>query len=245
MNLVLDIGNTNKKIALFGEDGTIRTFIQHPEISLKILQKFDLDHPGIESCILSSVTETPEPVKTFLKDHYRFIELTEKTPVPILNRYTSPETLGKDRLAAAVGGALIFPRQDILVIVAGTCITYNLVTSENEFLGGAISPGMNMRFQSLHTFTGKLPLVSFKEFPEIPGSDTEQSILSGVIHGIACEIEGFTGLYKEKHPDLRIILSGGDLHYFDKRLKISIFAFPNLVLHGLHQILLFNVENAK
>lgn len=241
MNLILDFGNTNKKIALTDSSGTIKKIENQNEITLKAIKTFVNENPGIESCILSSVIRHPSSINSFLKKNFRFLELTEFTPLPVVNRYRTPKELGKDRLAAVAGGASFFPCKDLLVIVAGTCITYNLITSGNEFLGGAISPGLNMRFQALHTFTGKLPLITFKEFDNPVGTNTEQSILSGVINGIVSEMEGFALLYKKKYPGLKIILSGGDLNYFDNRLKINIFAVPNIVLLGLHQILTFNV----
>ncbi len=241
MNLILDFGNTNQKIALTDSSGTIKKIVNRKEITLQVIKSFVDENPGIEGCILSSVTRHPSSINSFLKKHFRFLELTESTPLPVINRYRTPKELGKDRLAAVAGGASFFPCKDLLVIVAGTCITYNLITSGNEFLGGAISPGLNMRFQALHTFTGKLPLITFKEFDNPVGANTEQSILSGVINGIVSEMEGFTLLYKKKYPGLKILLSGGDLKYFDNRLKINIFAIPNIVLLGLHQILTFNV----
>lgn len=240
MNLILDFGNTNKKLAITDSSGTIEKLEIRKDISLPAIKTFAEKNPGIDSCILSSVIRYPSSINTFLKKHFRFIELTESTPLPVINRYRNPVGLGKDRLAAVAGGSSFFPCQDILVIVAGTCITYNLLTSANEFLGGAISPGLNMRFQALHTFTGKLPLIAYKDFDDPIGTNTEQSILSGVVNGIVSEMDGFAVLYKKKYPRLNVILSGGDLKYFDNRLKISIFAIPNIVLLGLHQILTFN-----
>jgi type III pantothenate kinase len=241
MNLILDLGNTNKKLAITDSSGTIIKLEILTDISTPAIKTFVEKNPGIDSCILSSVIRHPSSINTFLEKHFRFIELTESTPLPVINRYRAPKELGKDRLAAITGGASFFPCKDLLVIVAGTCITYNLITSGNEFLGGAISPGLSMRFKALHTFTAKLPLVTFKEIENPVGTNTEQSILSGVINGIVSEMEGFALLYKKEFPDLKIILSGGDLKYFDNRLKISIFAIPNIVLLGLHQILTFNV----
>ncbi|MEI6900275.1 MAG: type III pantothenate kinase, partial [Bacteroidota bacterium] len=177
-----------------------------------------------------------------LQEKFHFIELDEKTPIPLKNRYQTPATLGKDRLAAAVGGHSLFPGHDVLVINAGTCVTYDVVTREGEYLGGAISPGMVMRFRALHTFTGKLPLLDFTEEPDFPGNTTEKSIISGVINGMIAEMEAIATGLGVKYPDLQVILSGGDLNYFDKRLKISIFALPNIVVYGLYQILKLNVD---
>ena len=138
----------------------------------------------------------------------------------------------------------MFPGRNVLVINAGTALTFDFINLENEYYGGAISPGMQMRFRALHTFTEKLPLLTYREETPLTGEDTETSILSGVIHGMTAEIEGICREYQGKWEDPVIILSGGDLNYFVKRLKISIFAVPNIVIQGLQQILVFNVRHA-
>jgi type III pantothenate kinase len=217
-------------------------FWSNPEVSLELIQKFVRDHPGITSCILSSVIHHPEAIEGFLVAVFPTWIMDSHTPLPIGNCYRTPETLGYDRLAAAVAGASQFPGEPVLVISAGTAITYDFINPAGEYIGGAISPGMQLRFKALHTFTGKLPLVEYKELVPELGNDTENSILSGVINGIVGEMEGFAHNYSSTYPGLKIILSGGDLNYFDKRLKISIFAFTNIVLAGLHQILQFNVS---
>ena len=150
--------------------------------------------------------------------------------------------MGKDRLAAAVTGNHFFPNQNVLIIIAGTCITYEFVNTKAEYLGGAISPGISIRFKALHTFTGKLPLVEKKIKASIIGNTTENSILSGVINGCFYEVKGITYEYTDKYKDLKIILSGGDMKYFDKILKNSIFAISNIVLIGLNIILDFNAK---
>jgi type III pantothenate kinase len=244
MELVLDFGNTQKKLALF-DAGELIQVEHHQAITLAIVSAFVNAHPGINSCILSSVILHPADIPAYLEEKMSFIELDEHTPVPLQNRYTTRGSLGKDRLAAAVAGASTFPGKDVLVICAGTALTYDFVNHNGEYLGGAISPGMQMRFNALHTFTDKLPLLSYQEPPGLVGSDTQSSILSGVINGMTTEIEGICQCYMIDNPGLEIILSGGDMNYFVKRLKISIFALPNIVIHGLHQILTFNVNNAK
>jgi len=244
MNLILDLGNTNKKIALF-KNGELVDLQQFPLLKLKIIRDFIKLYPGIENCILSSVIPHRSAIDRFLSSNFNFFELDEKTPVPLNNRYRTPKTLGKDRLAAAVAGNNLFPGKHVLVINTGTCITYDFVNENNEYLGGSISPGILMRFHALHTFTGKLPLVSFHDQEIFTGTDTRESILSGVLTGAVAEIEGITARYQQKYPDLKVLLSGGDQKYFDKRLKISIFALPNIVIHGLQQILAFNVNNTK
>jgi type III pantothenate kinase len=212
----------------------------HPEISLQEIQAFTARHPSIEACILSSVVPFPDSVSGWLRERFRYLEFDHHTSIPLENFYHSPETLGKDRLAAAVGGSSIYPGQPVLVINAGTAITYDLVTSGKEYLGGAISPGMQMRFRALHTFTRQLPLLTYSEIDFLTGNDTDKSVLSGVINGMAAEMKGMIAFYQEEHPGIKVILSGGDLNYFVNRLKISIFALPNIVIYGLQQILAFN-----
>jgi len=240
MDLILDLGNTNKKLAVF-KNGKLIRLKQYPFFNLEIIHDFINRYPGINRCIIASVITYPQSVRDFLDRKFQFLEFSDLTPLPVLNQYRSKATLGKDRLAAAVAAANQFPGKNILVINAGTCITYDFINSGKEYLGGAISPGIQMRLQALHTFTGKLPLITFKSNDILIGNTTERSILSGVLFGTIAEIEGIAAQYQEQFPGLVIILSGGDVKYFYKRLKISIFAYPNIVIHGLYQILDFNV----
>jgi type III pantothenate kinase len=244
MGLVIDLGNTNKKLAIFKNDKLLLTE-QYPEITVPILRDFVKRNPGIGSCILSSVVPHRKEINRFLESNFWFLELDAATKLPFSNHYLTKKTLGNDRIAAVCGGLNQFPGKDLLVVNAGTCITYDILTAEKEYLGGAITPGLNMRLRALHTFTGKLPLVTLDKVPGPVGRNTRQSILSGVVHGAVSEVEGMISRYRQEFPDLRIVLSGGDYKYFDKRLKISIFALPNIVLHGLYQILLFNVTEAQ
>jgi type III pantothenate kinase len=149
--------------------------------------------------------------------------------------------LENDRLAAAIAGATLYPGSNVLVIQAGTCITYEFINAQGEYIGGAISPGIQMRYKAMNTFTGKLPLIEHKKFDGLIGQTTEESILSGVNNGILAEVDGIINAYKSQYPDLTIILSGGDADFFVKQLKNSIFAVPNIVLKGLNIILDFNV----
>jgi type III pantothenate kinase len=248
MYLILDLGNTNKKMAEVPQ-GELRTeefsaiagkIESFPEISLQAVREFAGRHSSIEACIVSSVIPFPASISSWLGKQFRYLELDSSTPLPIHNRYQSPGTLGKDRLAAAVAGAAVYPRQPVLVINAGTALTYDFVAPGGDYLGGAISPGMNMRFRALHTFTKQLPLLTYREIDFLTGDHTDKSVLSGVINGMAAEMEGMTARYQEEYPGMKVILSGGDLNYFVNRLKISIFAIPNIVIYGLQQILAFN-----
>ncbi len=173
------------------------------------------------------------------------MSLDYDTPLPINNKYSSKQTLGRDRIAAVVGASKIFPGRNILVIDAGTCITYDFINNKNEYLGGAISPGLRMRFKALNKFTGRLPAVEHRgtEIPDLIGDTTEGSILSGVINGLSGEINGFINSYKSNNNRLETIITGGDHKYFDKLLKYKTFAAPFLVLDGLKGILDFNERN--
>ncbi len=244
MDLVLDLGNTNQKLALFQNDSLIE-LQQFPKIGIKQIRGIMGQNKETTHCILSSVVDYKESLLNYLSANFHFLILDEDTPLPVINRYRSKSTLGKDRLAAAVAGQHYFPGCNVLVVNAGTCITYDFVTTTGEYLGGAISPGIRMRFKALHTFTGKLPLIDFTGEDNLIGIDTAGSIHSGVFNGVIAEIEGVTEKYTMKYPDLKTVISGGDLNYFDKRLKISTFAVPNIVIHGLQQILAFNVFKVR
>lgn len=238
MKLVIDIGNTLQKAAIFDGDKPSEIY-SFNEITIPDLHNFFLKNK-IDSCILSSVVPYDEKIKDLLKNNSPFIELDHKTPLPISINYNSPETLGKDRLSAAVGSQIFFLGKNVLIIDIGTAIKYDFVNTKGEYNGGAISPGLNLRFKSLHNYTAKLPLVSYQNIEFIIGENTTQSLLSGVINGVAFEIDGFIDDYKEKYKGLNIILSGGDHKYFEKRLKNAIFAVPNIVLLGLNKILDYN-----
>ena len=244
MKLVIDIGNTHVKTALFDDSG-IAELITTENLTTNFLAEFASKHQNIRSAILASVRVVKPEVIDFLSSEIRFMQLNETTPLPFTNKYATPATLGNDRVAAVAGVSSLFPGQNVLVIDAGSCITYDFITSANEYLGGGISPGINMRFLALNSFTGKLPLIGFDSGrqPELTGTDTRESILSGVQNGVLQEVDGIIDKYKLKYKDLKVDVSGGDYNYFDKYLKNNIFASPNIVLTGLNRILDFNEEN--
>ena len=241
MRLIIDIGNTLAKVALF-EDSDLLAVTYLPQLTVETLNLF-LTQSGLakpEEVILSSVRHSDEVFVEYMRSHFRFLLLTADTPLPIKNLYNSPETLGLDRLAAAVAATSLFPNRNVLIINTGTAITYDLVTCDKEYLGGAISPGLTMRLMALHNFTQKLPLVSLKEESNLVGTTTDESILSGVLNATRAEIDGMIGKFNNHYDQLAVILSGGDIKYFDKSLKNSIFAVPNIVISGLNQLLAFN-----
>jgi len=241
MNLIIDTGNTLTKLALF-QGREMIAFSSYPGVDTGPIIQFCESNKLIRNAILSSVKEYPPEIDLYLSQKYNTVFFSQRTLVPVLNKYSSPETLGKDRLAGVVGAQLLFPACDTLVIDAGTAITYDIITAEGEYLGGSISPGITMRYKALHTFTSRLPLLDYYDNAQLTGDDTSTSIHSGVLNGAIAEMEGIIQRYQLVYPDLKIILTGGDHNYFDKRLKIKTFAAPNLVLEGLNLILDFNIE---
>lgn len=240
MNLAIDIGNTRIKSALFDGNDLIKSMIY---------DSFDqllLDTNIIQSAknaIIGSVVEGLDLYYEKLNQKIPTLIFKSSTPIPITNLYQSAGTLGSDRLSVAIAGYYLYPNCDVLTIDAGTCIKYNFTNNLNEYLGGAISPGLQIRFKSLQHFTSKLPLVDPNFlFTDLIGTNTQNSILSGVLNGSVAEVDGFIDSYKLKYPKILVLLTGGDCEYFAKRLKNSIFAHQNLVLKGLNNILNYNLD---
>lgn len=238
--LVIDQGNTLTKVALYEKDEL--TFVKHfTSFNSVDANSLEFNHKNISAGIISSVAAEPEKITDFFKT-INWLILDHNTPIPVINKYSTPETLGKDRIAAVIAAASLLPGKDVLVIDAGTAITYDLITKNKEYIGGSISPGLTIRLKALHTFTGRLPLLKVMDFNDLTGTDTYGSILSGVMNGASFEINGFINEYERLYPGMEIILTGGDAIYFDKKLKSHIFASPNLVLNGLKLILQYNFE---
>jgi type III pantothenate kinase len=239
MNLILDFGNTYRKMALV-EKKEIVLLIPHVELKdiIAIGEK-----QSVENAILSSVVNHTEEIEDYLQHTYPFIKLSDTTPIPVQNEYKTRSTLGNDRLACAVAAQDVFPQTDVLVLQLGTCITADFVSRQGVYLGGSISPGLAMRFKALHSFSARLPMVEYKDSDFITGETTEESILSGVINGIIAECNYIIGQYKTKYPQLKIILTGGDTKKFENRIiKRDVYAFPNLVISGLDLIVRYNAK---
>jgi type III pantothenate kinase len=201
------------------------------------------EYPDIDHSIISTVRKDEPSFTGLLKNKgIGVLKLDHLTPLPIRNSYRTKETLGYDRIAAAVAANARYPEQDILIIDMGTAITIDFVSSKNEFLGGNISPGLLMRFRSLHEFTSRLPKVDPDEQNALLGDDTESAIRAGVQNGIIFELDGYINEQKMRYPRLQVLMTGGDAVLFDKKLKNSIFVDLNLNLFGLHRILEYNVE---
>ncbi len=241
MNLIVDVGNTSIKLAVFAEDRFAEKIVSTPDSFSEDLQQLESDFPKLKRCIVSSVGDFK--AYTQLENTYKVLRLDHTTPVPFQNDYGTPKTLGVDRIALVSAAASQFPDKNVLVIDAGSCITYDFLTHENVYLGGAISPGIQMRYKSLNTFTANLPLLDAEAPKNWIGSSTQDSMHIGVVQAVAHEIDGFIAQYKEDFYDLTVILTGGDTQFLRDRIKNDIFANSNFLLEGLNHILEYNKDS--
>lgn len=240
MNLTIDTGNTRTKFAVFdGTDIVASGILENTEQYTVLFGQYT-----IEAVIASSVGQNID-FQSITPQQTHFYTLSAQLPLPIQIDYDTPETLGADRIAACVGATEFFASQNCLVIDAGTCITIDFIDNRGTYHGGAIMPGFSMKFEALHTFTKKLPLLHLsdsKELPRTAGKTTDESILSGVVNGTLFEIEGFVNCYKSIYNDLQITITGGDAKLLSEQLKdkhrhtIS----KDLTLIGLNKILEYN-----
>lgn len=232
--LCFDFGNTRLKCGVF-DDGKIIDVITLEDDSEKVISDLLKAHMPVNT-LLSSVINHNPAVEIILEKETRFHLLDHTSKIPITTPVGKPETIGADRLAMVVAVAAEYSERNNLVIALGTAITYNFINKKKEFLGGGISPGLDMRFRSLHSYTAKLPLIEKDwNFPLI-GYDTRTNILSGVIYGMMKEIDGTIDLYNEKYSNLNVVLTGGDSAYFARHLKNRIFADQNLIFKGLYAL---------
>ena len=242
MNLIIDQGNTQAKLAIF-ENGQMIAQNKTAALTTCFIEEF-IDGHQIDATILSSVIEIPESVLFGIKKLAPlFFTLSHTLKLPFTITYHTPETLGRDRIAAVAGAWAMHPNQNILVIDAGTAITYDFIDSSGNYPGGNIAPGLEMRFKALHKFTGKLPLISKTGDTPLLGYNTETAIRAGVAQGMIFEIESYIHRFRERNQNLLIFLTGGDAFYFGERLKSSIFADEYLVLKGLNSLLEYNAKN--
>jgi type III pantothenate kinase len=243
MNLVIDIGNTRTKYSIFNQgkevlSKTVKEFA--PNLAKDVKQ----DYPELTKVILSSVKDYPSVLRKALQSQFStFIELNAETPLPIENCYASKATLGKDRIAAVVGAFHLYPKTNVLVIDAGTAITFDLLTSNGKYLGGNIAPGLEMRFKALNQYTHALPLVKKANYNQLYGTTTETAILAGVQNGLVYETDKCIDAFKEFYGNLEVIITGGDAEFFDNKLKNSFFVHFNLTGLGLNRILQHNGES--
>ncbi|HEU4470071.1 MAG TPA: type III pantothenate kinase [Flavisolibacter sp.] len=236
--LCLDFGNTRMKTAVFENDRLIETQVLG-EDPLGQLEKLLSLHQFSHS-ILSSVIGHPEAIDTFLQERTAFHRLSSRSKLPFTIPVGKPETVGADRLAIAAASVFLSPGRNTLAIGLGSCITYNFISMANELLGGSISPGMEMRFKAMHHFTAKLPLVEADWNVPLLGYDTRTNLQSGVVLGMAKEIDGLIDSYRERYGNFNALLTGGDIRIFEPHLKNKIFADPDLIFKGLYAICQIN-----
>jgi type III pantothenate kinase len=239
MNAAIDAGNSRIKIGIFENDALLE-LLSFPSDPIQNLYE-NLSGRQFKNCIVSSVIDLPPHIINYLKmKSGHLFELDYHNRLPITNKYKTPQTLGKDRIALAVAGAGRYPGKDVIVISAGTCITYNFVTAKGAFMGGAISPGLHMRLRAMHDETAGLPLIELTDQTELIANTTPGAMLSGVVNGIIFEIEGFVNQIRKTRKNCKVILSGGDARYLADKLAIETDTEPDLALFGLNLILKFN-----
>jgi type III pantothenate kinase len=239
-HLVIDTGNTRTKAAIFDDERLVSKLIWDQCTASEIIRVAEADQ--IERILISEVGQSMDAeAKARVAARFPLLELTSQLRFPFEIGYLTPATLGKDRLAAVAGAFARFPQQNCLIIDAGTCITYELLSAAGKYLGGNISPGLRLRFRALPVFTAGLPLLEPGETDTMFGISTETAIRNGIQEGLVWEVEGAIAAVKRQWNQINILLTGGDAHFFEKKLKNRIFVYPDLVLEGLNKILNYNV----
>jgi len=240
MNLVIDIGNTLVKYAVFRNGRLIYDESSESGLFLSKVKELFAQFPETDHALISSVGKLDKKARDIVALFCKVHVLSSASKVPFKNSYATPQTLGVDRLALATAAFYQNPRGNTLVVDAGTCITYDMVNNIGEYVGGAISPGLRMRYRAMHQQTAGLPLLEPGEIVDFIGNSTEACMHSGVINGIAQEVDGVISQYRSRFQHLTVILTGGDAQFFDKRLKNTIFANPKFLLEGLNYLLEYN-----
>jgi type III pantothenate kinase len=238
MNLIIDAGNTAVKLAVFEEGHLI--FTQHVDAVYQDFKVVQDEYPQINAVLICDVRGLDWSFLTQLFKENDIHTLVSNWDFPFDSIYKTPETLGVDRIGLMAAAAKTYPLQNVLVIDIGSCITYDVLTKQNTYVGGLISPGYSMRYKSLHEFTGKLPLITHQSVETVLGVDTKTSIQAGVYQSVFYEIRGQIEHFRHKYQDLTIILTGGDCKQLSKRLKNPIFAHLNFLAIGLDYILELN-----
>jgi type III pantothenate kinase len=243
MILTVDVGNTRIKGAVFEDDIILEQYIFDKKELQSTIRSILKNYSKITHLVVSSVGDLDKISFQDFENEIRVHFVSHEDIFPFINHYETPKTLGIDRMVLATGATLKYPRQNRLVIDAGTCITYDFIDENNNYLGGAISPGLRLRYESLHNYTSKLPLLSLENATNFVGRSTAESIHSGVINGLVCEIDGFIDRYKALGSKFIIILTGGDSEFLAKRLKNTIFANSNFLLESLNQTFQYKINN--
>lgn len=238
MNLCIDIGNTNIKLGIIDGSEVIHYQVQKKVyvrdlVALQSKYKYD-------KVVLGASGRIPTRIMRHLEANYHLLQINGATPLPIKIGYETPETLGRDRIAAVTGANLLYPDNDNCVISLGTCITYDVITKDKLFVGGNIAPGIYLRLKAMHDYTANLPLVEKGDFSQLLGRSTEEALQNGATLGTLLEIESFIVRIKSQYPGINIILTGGDADFFAEMINSKIFVNPYLVLLGLNKIMSFN-----
>jgi type III pantothenate kinase len=237
--IAIDLGNTRAKMANINNGIITQTFFSTTATIHNEIEKWVANNK-VEAIIICSVVAIPAEILVATSSIKNSVHLTHETALPFTSLYTTMDTLGRDRLALMAGAVTKFPNQQTLVIALGTCITYNFVNQDNQFLGGGIAPGLQMRVKAMHHFTQKLPLVAVQEKPQLVGDSTTTSLQSGAINGMLAEIEGIIAAYEADFGKINVVLTGGDMPQFESRIKKQIFADANFLFKGLYAILRHN-----
>ena len=241
MYLAIDIGNTRQKAAVFSSEGEQLAVVSEQllptETITQLIEEYKVTHS-----ILSSVGAERTDIRHLLAERTLLTDFTHATPLPIQIDYQTPQTLGLDRIASAVAAHFFFPHENVLTIQAGTCLVTDFVTADGHYLGGSISPGLDMRLAALHHFTQRLPQVERKPVGKLTGTTTEESILNGVTYGIVDEINGIIERYQQQYETIKVVFTGGNKDDLQNSIKFPIFAASNIVLYGLYKILIFNAK---
>ena len=235
MNLVIDVGNTRTKLAVFEGDGMV-DFVAEEFVTISFLKDFFCKY-SIDNSIISSVSFTKREIELFLQRNSNFIKFEANTYKSLSIDYQTHLSLGKDRIAAAIGALAVFPDTNMLIVDVGSCVTYDLVTKDAVFHGGNIAPGFYMRLKAMHDYTAKLPIVKQYIPDKVVGKNTKEAVLYGAFWGIVFEIDSYYRRLKIQYPDIRLVLTGGDARYFENSIKQCTFVNSNLVLIGLNKVI--------
>lgn len=238
--ICLDIGNTRMKVGVFGSNEDVQ-YLTYDEYNVQTLKDLQSKYPQ-SYFVLSSTAITSNEINSYLKESPHLFEVSHGAKLPFTNLYSTPQTLGNDRIALAAGALDLYPNSNCLIIDTGTCITLDFINVKGEYLGGSIHPGVEMRLKAVHHFTGKLPLVENRWQEGFIGESTQGCIKIGTITGAIHEIDSFIEEYHKKYSNTIVLITGGDSDLFFYKLKNKIFAHPNLVLIGLHKIAQYNAE---
>lgn len=242
MTICIDWGNSRVKAGLFNNTGYMEEAynFSHEEAVKKVAEI--ITERGIEKGILCAVSKVPEILLDFFREEKGFMLFSYDTPLPIINAYQTPTTLGLDRLAGAVAAREANPDKDNLIINVGTALVFSVITKNNIFRGGSIAPGVDMRIRSLHEQTDRLPLIRKEGMVSLVGYDTESSIRSGAVNGVLHEINGGIQAYEDNFKDINVTITGGDAPLFAMKIKSKIFADLHLILRGLYLIYNYNAK---